>query len=771
LGVNQFIWTVSNANCPSNSDTLTLTQQSPPSTALAGSDQTTCDSNAVAAGNNPTIGTGTWTLISGAGTIVNASDPATLVRNLGIGTNTLVWTISNGICPESKDTVQITRQAAPGIALAGDDQQVCGNQTTLAGNLPAIGTGTWTILSGTGNLSDPQSPTASLSGLSQGLVRLVWSISNGICPVSRDTLDIEISLPPSQANAGQNQSVCVDSVQLAALAPQVGQGFWKRISGNGQFEDSLLATTKVRNLGIGSNLFVWTVQNGFCPESADTVTIVRLQGVTQANAGTDQAVCGPNATLAANAPFSGSGTWILVSGGGNLANALDPTTAISNLNPGLNLLVWSISNGVCPSSTDTVFVVSSPPLVAEAGLSQVVCGDSTTLAASIPVAGLGRWEVVSGTGTFAEPDSANSKVSGLSLGSNTLRWIVFNNVCPSDTDLVNITVFGPPSPAQAGQSQNICGTSASLSATVPIIGVGSWALVSGSGTLSDTSIANPTVSGLGIGANTFRWTVRNGVCPPSFDLVTLTGNPIPLANAGEDNQVCASSADLEAIAAQGVSGNWVLLSGSGTIANPQSDTTTVSGLAIGANRFEWTAVLGSCSAKDTVVLSRQANPVFLGNDTTICFDSTLVLNAGPGHAAYLWSDGTTGQTFTVDTAGIYWVEIQTVQNCLFRDSIVVDTTICTSTKGLLAKNGIRWNVYPNPNKGQFLISLEGITAGKADIRVYNQIGVLVYEARLLGSSSKWTSELQLPTEIPNGMYQIQIRTEGQVLKEKVVIVR
>lgn len=62
--------------------------------------------------------------------------------------------------------------------------------------------------------------------------------------------------------------------------------------------------------------------------------------------------------------------------------------------------------------------------------------------------------------------------------------------------------------------------------------------------------------------------------------------------------------------------------------------------------------------------------VDLGNDTTICVDETLMLDAGDG-ISYLWSTGELTQTIEVDTAGTYWVEVTGPSGCTSFDDIVV----------------------------------------------------------------------------------------------------
>lgn len=80
--------------------------------------------------------------------------------------------------------------------------------------------------------------------------------------------------------------------------------------------------------------------------------------------------------------------------------------------------------------------------------------------------------------------------------------------------------------------------------------------------------------------------------------------------------------------------------------------------------------------------------VNLGNDTTICEDESVTLNAGNPGAAYLWSDGSTAQTAQMNTAGLHYVTVTDADECIGTDTLELtvtplpvidlgnDTTIC-----------------------------------------------------------------------------------------------
>ncbi|MCD4732505.1 MAG: hypothetical protein K8R74_18025, partial [Bacteroidales bacterium] len=62
-----------------------------------------------------------------------------------------------------------------------------------------------------------------------------------------------------------------------------------------------------------------------------------------------------------------------------------------------------------------------------------------------------------------------------------------------------------------------------------------------------------------------------------------------------------------------------------------------------------------------------APDLYLGEDTIICEDETLILDAGDGFSSYIWQDGSSNQYFYVDLSGIYWVEVTNDMGCIARD--------------------------------------------------------------------------------------------------------
>ena len=55
----------------------------------------------------PEYGKGEWAVKSGGGNFSDAGDPKTTVKNLTLGRNDFLWTVSNGVCPKATDEVII----------------------------------------------------------------------------------------------------------------------------------------------------------------------------------------------------------------------------------------------------------------------------------------------------------------------------------------------------------------------------------------------------------------------------------------------------------------------------------------------------------------------------------------------------------------------------------------------------------------------------------------------------------------------------------------
>jgi hypothetical protein len=79
-----------------------------------------------------------------------------------------------------------------------------------------------------------------------------------------------------------------------------------------------------------------------------------------------------------------------------------------------------------------------------------------------------------------------------------------------------------------------------------------------------------------------------------------------------------------------------------------------------------------CGNRDTVsVIALEKPTINLGNDVELCAGGFYTIDAGPGYESYLWPNGSTLQTYSVETSGNYWCEVTNDLGCPNRDSILV----------------------------------------------------------------------------------------------------
>ena len=76
-----------------------------------------------------------------------------------------------------------------------------------------------------------------------------------------------------------------------------------------------------------------------------------------------------------------------------------------------------------------------------------------------------------------------------------------------------------------------------------------------------------------------------------------------------------------------------------------------------------------CMLADSINVYVSRPETYLGNDTTLCFPNTIMLDAGPGFKNYFWQNGDTTRTVQADTTRIYHVTVTDKYGCTDSDSL------------------------------------------------------------------------------------------------------
>ncbi len=81
----------------------------------------------------------------------------------------------------------------PTTSNAGSNQNVCGSTATLNGNVPSVGTGTWTKTSGSGTITNASLFNTGITGLTVGTSVFRWTIANGACTSSFSDVTLTVN--------------------------------------------------------------------------------------------------------------------------------------------------------------------------------------------------------------------------------------------------------------------------------------------------------------------------------------------------------------------------------------------------------------------------------------------------------------------------------------------------------------------------------------------------------------------------------------------------
>ncbi len=514
-GTYTFTWTVVNNDC-SNFSTVTVNFYQQP-LADAGIGGTECDLNFVL-NAIPSIGLGTWAIVTGTGTAIytpNANTPGATVTVSAYGTYTFRWTETNGTCTSSS-VVTVNFYQRP-VSNAGSGGDAC-NLIFALNAIPSAGIGTWTMTNGTGTATftpNANSPTAVVAASEYGTKEFKWKEVNGICSDS-STITVNFYEQPN-ADAGTGGNNCGLEFNLEAI-PSLGIGTWTRDSGPGSASfspNSQDPGAKVTVTAYGTHVFRWTELNGTCSSSA-TVSVTFIQQPT-ADAGIGGNECDLDFVLNA-VQGTGTGTWTKVIGPGTVvfspnANQHNATVTVSQF--GSYDFAWTEVNNLC-SSVDIVRVTfhDLPPV--NAGTDMLLCkGKSIQLNAS-------------GTGSFSWSPANLLNNSNIYNPVATPEATTSFTVTLTDqwgcknSDQVNVEVRVQPV-ADAGPDQVLeFQFETNLQAVTPGTNqTGEWTQIVGEGDISDVNNPSSLVSDLSLDVNSFIWNVSNGICPVSSDTVDI----------------------------------------------------------------------------------------------------------------------------------------------------------------------------------------------------------------------------------------------------------
>ncbi|MCX6271748.1 MAG: C10 family peptidase [Bacteroidetes bacterium] len=157
-------------------------------------------------------------------------------------------------------------------------------------------------------------------------------------------------------------------------------------------------------------------------------------------------------------------------------------------------------------------------------------------------------------------------------------------------------------------------------------------------------------------------------------------------------------------------------------------------------------------------------------DTLLCDNQSITLDAGNPGASYIWSTGANTQTIVVDSNGIgygskkFFVEILSAEGCWNKDSVRLSFGSCA---GIPENDRTTLQYYPNPTRGMLYIKNGSGNYAGFRFQLFDSRGLKVSERETLSPSDTGIDLSQLP----EGLYLVVIDQQGKRTTGKLTLIK
>ena len=226
--------------------------------------------------------------------------------------------------------------------------------------------------------------------------------------------------------------------------------------------------------------------------------------------------------------------------------------------------------------------------------------------------------------------------------------------------------------------------------------------------------------------------------------------PAPMPYLGPDTIICRHTALWLDAGVPGATYLW-----------DDSSTNQTRVVAQSGTYFVQVTAPNGCSASDTINVEFSVFPIIdLGPDTAILQGTTLTLDAGVWDG-YQWSTGATTQQITVDTAGIYSVNVIDENGCEGSGSITI--SLISSIEEMMP--GIDFSVFPNPTDGFVYITLNEPNSGEWSLTLTDVQGRVVAKDVIQSNSEEYQLSL---ADLAAGFYFVTVENAENTFIQKLV---
>ncbi len=562
--------TPTSGGCPGSTFTVTATINPKPAvtamtaSACSGSGFTATPVNSTN-GVVPTGTTYSWAAPSVTGGLTGGSTGSGASSITGTLTNptntaqTATYTVTPtaGSCTGSTFTLTVTINTTPAVTnMTASSCSGSGFTATPVnstnGVVPTGTTYSWAAPSVTGGLtggttgSGASSITGTLTNPSSTAQTATYTVTPtaGSCPGATFTVTVTINPKPAVTNL--TATVC-SGVGFTSTPVDVTDGIVPSGTTYSWAAPSVTGGLTGGSTGSSASSISGTLNNPTLSPQTGTYTVTPSAGGCSGSTFTVTATINP-LPAAAITPATvgiciGSSTTLTASGGSSYVWNTGPTTAGITVSP-TTATTYSVvvTNGyTCTASASSTVTVNPLPTPTVSPATSV-CAGTVGLVYTTQSGMTGySWSVTGGSITAGGGSTNNTATvtwgaagtghvlinytdgNGCTAAASTDQSITIDQAVTADADVTNLAV-----PGASSTQIEVCGAlGTSLVANNPSLGTGTWTQVAGAGTTTYAPNANAnsvttTISGYSApAAVTYRWTVVNGACSASSDVVVV----------------------------------------------------------------------------------------------------------------------------------------------------------------------------------------------------------------------------------------------------------
>ena len=532
--------------------------------------------------------------------------------------------------------------------------------------------------------------------------------------------------PPAPASIIGSSSFCQTSSANFSINPVVGATSYTWSVPVGSTINSGQGTTSINVTFGNASGNISVTANNSCGSSLPTILAV---------------IINPNPTVIATAGSpaicNGSSTTIIASGAstyawmpGNLTGSsvtVAPTTTTS-------YTVTGTSAGCFNTTTITITVNPLPIVTATSSAASVCTGGSVTLTGG-------------GASTYVWDNNVMDAVSFVPTATTTYMVTGTDANGCVNTAMTTVTVNPLPTVTANSSAVSVC-TGGSVTLTGGGAATYTW----------DNNVID-AVSFVPTATTTYMVTGTDVNGCVNTATTTVTVNSLPTVSLGQDLIQCGGTAMLNA-------GNI----GSVYLWNNASTTQTITVSASGTYIVVVTDVNG-CNGSDTAVVTINSNPSVsaAASSSVVCVDDADVSLIGTPTGGVWSGPGVNGLLFSPTAAGVGLqsavYSYTDVNGCEGMDSVSIQVNACVGLAENILANGV--SVYPNPNSGTFIVSVN-VNVDELTLEMLDLQGRVVFSSIENNIQSGFTKQINMEN-VANGVYMLRVTTSKEQVSLKVAV--